>query len=79
MMQHYETRTGRDARAHFAIGDAGAIVERMARYIEHDACKFILRPIADGDEEMYAQTRRLVEEVLPRIAERWPRPARRSS
>jgi alkanesulfonate monooxygenase SsuD/methylene tetrahydromethanopterin reductase-like flavin-dependent oxidoreductase (luciferase family) len=72
-MERYSARTGRDASAHFAFGDADAIVERIARYIENDACKFILRPAADGDEDMYAQTRRLVEEVLPRMAERWPR------
>ena len=62
--------------AHFAFGDADAIIERIARYVENDACKFILRPAADGDEDMYAQTRRLVEEVLPRMAERWPRPGK---
>jgi alkanesulfonate monooxygenase SsuD/methylene tetrahydromethanopterin reductase-like flavin-dependent oxidoreductase (luciferase family) len=74
-MEHYAVRTGRDASLHFVFGDAVAIVERIARYVENDACKFILRPAAaDGDEDMYAQTRRLVEEVLPRMAERWPRP-----
>ena len=75
-MERYTARTGRDAAAHFVFGDAGAIVERIARYVENDACKFILRPAADGDEDMYVQTRRLVEEVLPRMAERWPRPAK---
>ena len=75
-MEYYEARTGRDASAHFVFGDADAIIERMAGYIENEACKFILRPAADGDEDMYAQTRRLVEEVLPRIAERWPRQAK---
>ncbi len=73
VMDHYKARTGRDASAHFAIGDAAAIVERIARYIDNGASKFILRPAADGDEDMYTQTRRLVEEVLPRMAERWPR------
>ncbi len=76
VMAQYEARTGRSASVYFAVGDADAIVERIARYIEQDACKFVLRPVADGDEDMYAQTRRLVEEVLPRIAERWPRPTR---
>ena len=73
-MEHYTARTGRDASVHFVFGDADAIVERIARYVENDASKFILRPAADGDEDMYVQTRRLVEEVLPRMAERWPRP-----
>ena len=38
--------------------------------------KFILRPAARGDDEMLAQTRRLVDEVLPLVAARWPRPRR---
>ena len=76
VMARYTARTGRDASAHFVFGDADAIVQRIARYVENDACKFILRPAADGDEDMYAQTRRLVEEVLPRMAQRWPRPAK---
>ena len=76
VMESYKARTGRDASVHFAFGDADAIIERIASYIENDACKFILRPAADGDEDMYAQTRRLVEEVLPRIAARWPRRAK---
>lgn len=72
-MDHYQARTGRDARVHFVFGDAEAIIERIARYIEHGASKFILRPLADGDEDMYAQTQRLIEEALPRLRERWPR------
>jgi probable F420-dependent oxidoreductase len=76
VMERYQTRTGRDPSVHFAVGDAAVIIERIARYVENDACKFILRPAADGDEDMYAQTKRLVEEVLPRITERWPRPAK---
>lgn len=71
---HFQARTGRDASVSFVFGDADAIVERIACYVQHDASKFILRPVADGDEDMYAQTRRLIEEVLPRLRERWPRP-----
>jgi hypothetical protein len=78
-MERFTARTGRDANVHFVFGDADAIVERIARYVENDASKFILRPAADGDEDMYAQTRRFVEEVLPRMAERWPRNTRGAS
>ncbi len=76
VMERYKARTGRDAGAHFAFGDAEAIIERIAHYVENDACKLILRPAADGDEDMYTQTKRLVEEVLPLMAERWPRRAK---
>jgi probable F420-dependent oxidoreductase len=73
VMERYQARTGRDASAHFVFGDAAAIVDRIARYVDNDASKFVLRPAADGDEDMYTQTRRFVEEVLPRMTERWPR------
>lgn len=74
LMESYRKRTGRDPLEAFAIGDANTIVERLAEFVDAGAYKFILRPAAGGDEEMLAQTRRLVEEVLPLVASRWPRP-----
>ena len=75
----YRRRTGREPQKYFAIGDAAAIVERIAGYVEGGISKFILRPAARGDAEMLAQTRRLVEEVLPRVAARWPRAKKRTA
>jgi probable F420-dependent oxidoreductase len=74
----YRKRTGRDPLQYFAIGEAGAIVERIAAYVAAGVSKFILRPAARGDEDMLAQTRRLIEEVLPIAAARWPKPAKRA-
>ena len=79
LAEAYETRTGRDAREAFAIGDADLIMTRLAEYVDAGACKFILRPVAQGDEQMLEQTRRLVEEILPRMAARWPKPAKRAA
>lgn len=76
LMERYKERTGRDARDHFAFGGADEIMERIAAYVDAGASKFILRPAATGDEEMYQQTKRLVEEVLPRMAARWPKPVK---
>ena len=73
----YKRRTGRDPLRYFAIGDAEAIVERVAAYVAAGISKFILRPAARGDEETLSQTRRLIEEVLPLVAARWPKPAKR--
>lgn len=73
IIERFEARTGRDASAHFVFGDAEAIVERIAAYVEQGITKFVLRPAADGDEAMYEQTRLLAEKALPRIVERWPR------
>jgi probable F420-dependent oxidoreductase len=76
LMERYKERTGRDARDHFAFGGADEIMERLAAYVEAGASKFILRPAATGDADMHEQTRRLVEEVLPRMAARWPKPVK---
>ena len=77
LFEAYRKRTGRDPRHYFAIGDANTIVERIATYVDAGISKFILRPAARGDEEMLGQTRRLIEEVLPLVAMRWPRPVKR--
>ncbi len=69
----YRTRTGRDPLAYFAIGDAETVMERLAAYVDAGVSKFILRPVARGDSDVLNQTRQLIEEVLPRIATRWPR------
>lgn len=77
LYEAYKKRTGREPRDYFAIGDAAAIVARIAEYVEAGISKFILRPQARGDAEIMAQTRRLIEEVLPLAAARWPKPQKR--
>ena len=73
----YRKRTGRNPLDYFAIGDAAAIVAKVAEYVEAGISKFILRPAARGDDEIMAQTRRLIEEVLPLATASWPKPAKR--
>jgi probable F420-dependent oxidoreductase len=65
-MAAYAKRAGRDASSYFAIGDATVIQDRIAAYVAVGIEKFILRPVGSGDE-VIAQTRRLIEEVLPHI------------
>ena len=77
LFEAYRKRTGRDPQDYFAIGDAEAIVEKIGDYVAAGVSKFILRPAAKGDDEMMAQTRRLIDEVLPLAAARWPKPAKR--
>ncbi len=74
VMDQYKARTGRDPGHLFAMGDAETIIQRLTAYVDAGASKFILRPAAQGDADMLAQTKRLVEEVLPLVAARWPRP-----
>ena len=75
-MEAYAKRTGNDANGYFAIGDAGVIVERIADYVAAGVSKFVLRPVGASGEEVLAQTRQLIEQVLPQVASRWPRRAK---
>ena len=77
LYEAYKKRTGREPRDYFAIGDAEAIVQRIAQYVEAGVSKFILRPQAKGDDDVMAQTRLLIDKVLPRVAARWPKPQKR--
>jgi len=79
LFEAYRKRTGRDPLRYFAIGDAEAILDRIAAYVTAGVSKFILRPAARGDDEMLAQTRLLIDEVLPRVAARWPKAAKRAA
>jgi probable F420-dependent oxidoreductase len=72
-MAAYAKRTGRDPARYIAVGDADAIIARVAEYIDAGVSKFILRPVAVGDEDMLAQTRLLIERVLPLVKGRWPK------
>jgi alkanesulfonate monooxygenase SsuD/methylene tetrahydromethanopterin reductase-like flavin-dependent oxidoreductase (luciferase family) len=72
-MDTYAKRTGRDAAHAFAVGDADAILARVAEYVDAGVSKFILRPLGGDDDAIMAQTRRLIEQVLPRAEARWLR------
>jgi len=74
-MDAYKIRTGRDPRAYFAIGDAEAIIQRVADYVAAGVSKFVLRPVGASEPEVMAQTRRLIEQVLPLVADRWTKVA----
>ena len=56
-----------DPQALFAVGGADAIVARAREYVACGISKFVLRPLADSDADAYAQTQRLIEEVLPAV------------
>jgi probable F420-dependent oxidoreductase len=75
-MKGYREYRGLDPAGYLAIGDADTIVERIAEYVEVGVSKLILRPFGRGDDDVMNQTRRLVREVLPRVAARWPKQAK---
>jgi alkanesulfonate monooxygenase SsuD/methylene tetrahydromethanopterin reductase-like flavin-dependent oxidoreductase (luciferase family) len=74
-MDAYAKRTGRDPKRQFAVGDANTILERVGEYVAGGVQKFILRPIGPG-EQVLAQTRLLIEQVLPQVGARWPKTAK---
>ena len=72
IMQRYVagfTRSlGKSPDAFTAIGGKDEIMEKLRGFHEAGAHKFILRPIAAGTDDMIAQTRRMIDEVLPEVA-----------
>jgi len=66
-------RVGREVPGYFGIGDAEAILARIADLVAAGVSKFSLRPLAGGEEMVLSQTRRLIDEVLPAVTARWPR------
>jgi len=73
-MEAYAKRTGRDPGRQFAVGDAGTILDRVGEYVAGGVHKFILRPVGTGDA-VIAQTKMLIEKVLPHVGTRWPKAA----
>jgi hypothetical protein len=61
------------------VGEAADIVARIGEYVENGVEKFVVRPVGRDDEMIYAQTLRLIEEVLPEVARRWPKPPKRAA
>ena len=43
------------------------MIDRLRRYIDAGASKFVLFPIAAGEQDTVEQTRRIIEEVKPVI------------
>ncbi|HEY8491199.1 MAG TPA: TIGR03619 family F420-dependent LLM class oxidoreductase [Dehalococcoidia bacterium] len=56
-----------DPRAYLAVGGAAEILARIDEYVAAGVSKFVLRPVAESDVDALAQTRRLMEEVIPTV------------
>ncbi len=61
-------RLDKPADGFLAVGDREDIMALLQRFRDAGVHKFILRPIANGTEEFVAQTRLLIERVLPAVA-----------
>jgi probable F420-dependent oxidoreductase len=58
---------GRDVERSFVVGGADEIISRLDEFEAAGISKFILRPMGGDDDDRFAQTRRLIDEVLPRV------------
>ena len=58
---------GRDPRSAMAIGGTAEIIERLREFVDAGVSKFILRPIGEGDEDLFQQTKLLIERILPEV------------
>jgi probable F420-dependent oxidoreductase len=56
---------GVDPRACLAVGDAEAVIELVQVFRAVGVTKFVLRPLAAGDDDVLDQTRRLDAEIIP--------------
>lgn len=64
LSQNFPDRDPRDA---MVVGDAADVVARIDAYVRNGVSKFILRPVGPTDEEIFHQTKRLIEEVFPAV------------
>ncbi|MBM3139277.1 MAG: TIGR03619 family F420-dependent LLM class oxidoreductase [Chloroflexi bacterium] len=61
-----------DPRDYLAVGDARTILDRLDDYRRAGVSKFVLRPLAASEDDVFAQTQRLIEEVIPAVHVRAP-------
>lgn len=55
----------KDPKNYMVVGDAADIVARINEYIDAGCSKFVMLPIAKGQQEMLHQTRLFIEQILP--------------
>lgn len=57
----------RDPAHAIAAGGEAEILARIEEYLAGGVTKFVLRPLGDSDDDLQAQTRLLVERLLPEV------------
>ena len=63
----FQDRLARAPEPRIVTGGSDEILARIADFIAAGASKFILSPIGNGDNEIFSQTERLIETVLPEV------------
>ena len=64
---NYKAGSGRDPLNSIVAGTDCDIATRIEEYVNVGVSKFVLRPIAHGDDDVVDQTSQLIEKVLPAL------------
>ncbi len=59
----------RDPAGTIVAGEAGDVLARIREYVAVGVTKFVMRPVASGDDDVMMQTRRFVDDLLPAIGD----------
>ena len=62
-----ERTPDRDPNESLVVGEAQAVTERIREFVDAGVTKFIVRPVDGSDDALLAQTRLLIEKVLPEV------------
>ena len=60
-------RLNKDPKGLMAVGNKEDIMRLAQSFLDAGVQKFVLRPIASGTQDMIEQTKKLIEEVLPKF------------
>ncbi len=66
--QLLEKRLGRDPADLMAVGEVADVMAQVRAYRAAGIHKFVLRPIAHGEDDVIEQTRLMIERILPEVA-----------
>ena len=75
-MDAYTRRTGTAAADYLPSAMPTPSSPVLASTSRAGVSKFVLRPLGADGADVMGQTRRLIAEVLPEVAARWPRPSK---
>jgi probable F420-dependent oxidoreductase len=53
-----------------AAGDTASVIDAFRQYVDAGVAKFVAIPLSNSDEDLFIQTQRLAEEILPAIEDR---------
>ena len=61
----FQARFARNPKDSMVVGGANDIIDRVQSFVDAGISKFVLRPMGGDDDDLLAQTRQLIDQVLP--------------